>query len=80
MNNTTSHLLLFTVGLLCGLWLNWKEPKVIQIPAPEPQASPIIKFSDAKSVYLTVDGNAFRLSVDGKWDGLTFSKMEEVKK
>ena len=73
-NNFTTGLILFTTGLLCGLWLNWKEPKVVQIPAPEPQVAPVIKFHDARSVYLTVDGNAFRLSVDGKWDGLTFVK------
>jgi hypothetical protein len=73
-NNLITHLILFTTGLLCGLWLNWKEPKVIQILTEKPPETTIFQFHNSRSVYLTVDGNAFRLSVDGKWDGLTFVK------
>lgn len=65
----------FALGFLSGLWINYREPKIIHYPVEPPQQTHF-HFRESKSVYLTIDGNAFRLSVDGPYEGITFIKEE----
>lgn len=72
--------LLIAVGsFLGGFYLNNEKPQAIRVYEPGPESNHI-HFHDTKTVYLTFDGKAFRLEVDGEWHGLTLVHEEYVKK
>ena len=79
MKNFFFGLLILTSGLICGIWLNNEKPVVVKVSEPGAQQNHI-HFNQPKSVYFTFDGKAFKLSVDGEWNGLTLIHEEYKEK